>query len=116
MMNCYFCNSVLNDTAPAGSLKDIYLIYVCNNCQPHDIIYRKLYDEDTKELITDAIRIDEYMVIRNYQKNTTEFNKTVRNNIVVNVNGFLVVDGIWEIPSCDIEVVKQKLNLYAVFS
>ena len=47
-MICYFCNSALQDTAPAGDLKEVFLLYVCNKCQPHEVLYRELYDQETK--------------------------------------------------------------------
>lgn len=115
-MICYFCNSALRDTAPAGSLKEIFLFYVCPGCQPHEVIYRELYDQDTDELIADAIRIDEYLIIRNYQTNTTEFDRTIRDNKFTNVNNLFKMDGIWNISSTDIKSIKQKLNLYTTFS
>ena len=115
-MICYFCNSALRDTAPAGSLKEVFLLYVCPGCQPHEVIYRELYDQDTDELIADAIRIDEYLIIRNYQTNTTEFDRTIRYNKFTNVNNLFKMDGIWNISSTDIKSIKQKLNLYTTFS
>lgn len=115
-MICNFCNTTLYDTAPAGSLKEVFLIYVCPGCQPHEIIYRELYDQETNELLSDAIRLDEYLIFRDYKTNTTEFNKTIRNNNLANVTGIFKMDGIWKIPSTSIEIVKQKISLYAVFS
>lgn len=116
-MICHFCNSELKDTAGDGSLKEVFLLYVCHNCKPHEVLYRKLYDENNNKLLADALRIDELLIIRNYQTNITEFYKTIRElNNLPNTSGFYKMDGIWKIPSTDIEIVKQKLNLYIVFS
>jgi hypothetical protein len=115
-MICHFCNSILQDTAPAGELKEVFLLYVCRYCQPHEILYRELYDQETKELIVDAIRIDEFLIIRNYKTNTTELDKTVKLTNLSNVSEILKMDGIWKIPSTDIEMVKKKLRIYTVFS
>lgn len=115
-MICNFCNTTLYDTAPAGSLKEVFLIYVCPGCQPHEIIYRELYDQETNELIVDAIRIDEYIIIRNYKTNSTEFDMTIRDYKFTNIAGIFKMDGIWKIPTTTIEAVKQKISLYTVFS
>lgn len=115
-MICNFCNTKLYDTAPAGSLKESFLLFVCNKCQPHEVVYRELYDQETNELLADAIRLDEYLIVRNYKTNTTEFDKTIRDNNLANVTGIFKMDGIWKIPTTTIEVVKQKISLYTVFS
>jgi len=107
-MICHFCNSMLRNTAPADDLKETFLFYVCNGCQPREVIYRELYDNDTKDLLADAIRIDEYYIIRNHHSNETFFDK---NHIT-----FFKMKGIWKIPSTDIDTVKQKLQIYSIFS
>lgn len=115
-MICNFCNTTLYDTAPAGSLKEVFLIYVCPGCQPHEVIYRELYDQETNKLLAEAIRIDEYLILKNYQTNTTEFDKTIRKDKLVNIAGIFKMDGIWKIPTITIKAVKQKISLYTVFS
>lgn len=106
-MICHFCNSILRDTAPAGNLKETFLFYVCGGCQPREVIYRELYDSTTKDLLADAIRIDEYYIIRNHHSNKTLFDK--------NLITFFEMEGIWKLPSTDIDVVKQKLQIYTTF-
>jgi len=115
-MICHFCNSMLRDTAPAGSLKELFLLYVCSRCQPHEVIYRELYDKDTNQLLTEAVRIDEFLIFRNYKDNTTEFDKTIKKNNLANVTAIFKMEGIWHFPSTDIETVKRKINIYTVFS
>lgn len=116
-MNCHFCNSELKNTALVKPLKEVFLLYECSACKPHEVLYRELYDdEDSSKLLADAIRIDEYLIIRNYQTNITEFDISTRDNNFTNVISLFKINGIWKIPFTDIEMVKQKLNLYVVFS
>lgn len=124
MMTCRFCNSTLRDTAPAGSLKEKFFLYVCTKCQPHEVIYRVLHSVNTNDLLADAVRIDEFLIIRNYQKNKTSFDKKIIINLGDDLNPkfrtyskqVYELAGIWEIPSTDIKTIKQKLQLYTTFS
>ncbi len=124
MMICKFCNSTLHNTAPAGSLKELYLVYICNGCQPHEVIYRELYNQQTLTLLAKVIRIDDYYIMINYQKNKTSFNKDTIINLGDDLNPKLrtyhkqvyELSDIWEIPLTNIETVKQKLQLYTTFS
>lgn len=106
-MNCHFCNTVLYDTAPAGNLNEIFLVYVCPGCQPHEVIYRELYDDETRTLLSDAISIDGYHIIRNHHQNKTVFDKK---GIT-----FYEADGIWQLPSTDIDMILNKLRVYTTF-
>jgi hypothetical protein len=126
MMICRFCNNVLTETPHPGDAKgDIFLLYICRGCLPaHNTLYRELYDRKTYELLADAIRIDEFYVIRNYKHNKTTFNKDIIGVLesspdmepITFTKPVHEMVGIWDIPFSDIELLKHKLRVYTTFS
>lgn len=58
-------------------------------------------------LLSDAISIDLYHIIRNHHQNKTMFDKKGTT--------FYEVDGIWQLPSTDIDVILNKLKVYTTF-
>jgi len=126
MMICRFCNSVLTETPhPGDPKKNIFILYICRGCLPqHNTLYRELYDKNTYELLADAIRIDEFYVIRNYKNKKTTFNKDIIGVLenspdmepITFTKPVYEMDGIWDIPFNDIEMLKHKLRIYTTFS
>lgn len=103
-MKCHFCNTKF-DTDPEA--KEIFISYSCPGCLPHIVVYRELYDDETRELLSDAISIDDYDIIRIYDQDRTMFDK--------NTITFYEVKGIWQLPSTNIDVVLSKLQIYTTF-
>ncbi len=124
-MICYFCNDVLKENSIGNSNIKKYIVYCCEGCCPnHKTVYRELRNLETLEIVCDSIRIDNYLILRNYRDSKTIFNK----DIVVNLNDDLhpkfrtypqpiyEMDGIWNATFNGIEYLKQKLQLYILFS
>lgn len=133
-MICKFCKKALTLTShPGDPLNLKFNLYICRRCQPeHNSLYRELREKSAdQELITDSIRIGEFYITRMYKTNLTtgRSNYTTINKDIIGVledskdmtaitftKPVCDVDGILELPFHDINLIKQKLRIYTMFS
>lgn len=108
-------------------------LYKCFDClgPSHKSMYRQLYDLGKTELLSDAIEIDSFYIIRYFSPGhiNRRCNYTVINHDVIGAFAddpdlepmtyrlpVCELDGILDLPFQDPELMLKKLQLYTTFS
>jgi hypothetical protein len=125
-MYCHFCqNSLQENKHPGDPDGKFFILYLCRNCIPeHKTLFREVYDSTTFQLLADATRVDEFYIIRNYKENKTIINKDIIGVIesstdlepITYTKPVCELDGIFDIPFRNLELLRHKLSIYTTFS
>lgn len=130
---CVFCNKVPPKIEHANNK---YLdVYVCTSClgPEYNTKFREIANVGESVILADSIRIDDFYIIRNFEYNPT-YMKANYTRIYRDIIGCLdtsndmeplsfrrdplicQLDIIIELPWYDLELCKQKLQIYTTFS
>lgn len=125
-MYCRICQETLTESKHPGDPEGrFFILYLCKNCVPeHNTLFREVYDSTTYKLLADAVRMDEFYVIRNYKENKTIINKDIIGVLesspdmepISMTKPVCELEGIVELPFHDIELMRHKLDIYTTFS
>lgn len=125
-MTCIFCTRPL-PYDPHHYVPDRVYLYRCKDCQQprHKTMYKQQYHQHSKRLIADAIRIDNWYVLRRFE----EINYSVIYSDILGVlnsspdlepitfkNEVCRLNYTLELPWHNIKLVKKKLSIYTTFS
>jgi hypothetical protein len=133
MKVCKFCNKDMNKIDHHNP--ELFDVYLCEDCLAPDYTtrYREIYHAGEENLLAVTVRVDEYYVVMNHAFNytTKRTNFTiVYKNPIGEITGSLDLEPlIWDsdIPVCDFDQIlnlpfhdpvalKQKLQVYILFS
>lgn len=131
-MGCIFCHEPL-EWQEEHSGKGYFDLYKCKNCMRPDFetLYRQLYNIGGTTLLSDAVRVDEYYVVRYFQLSSknAKYNFSIIFKEVIGVlesnpdmepitfnKPVCELDFIIDLPFDNVKLAKRKLDVWTVFS
>lgn len=131
-MGCVFCQEPL-EWQEEHSGKGYFDLYKCKNCMRPDFetLYRQLYNIGGTTLLSDAIRVDEYYLVRYFQPSSknARYNFSIIFKEVIGVlesspdmdpitfnKPVCELDFVIDLPFNNIKLAKQKLDVWTLFS
>lgn len=129
---CEFCQQAMTEIIDHSG-KGFFDLYKCFDClrPDHKSMYRQLYDMGQAELLSDAIELDNFYIIRYFSPGRIgrKCNYTVINHEVIGAFAddpdmepmtyrlpVCELEGILDLPFSNPKLMLQKLHVYTTFS